>query len=264
MYSKLVNFREHIRKQHFNTQNNESTTLEVKPSTLLMVYLAEKACCSVSSWQSFLPQSLAERPEGQSWQTNPQQKDVSRKTSLIWRCSCHVVARPHQAIRKWHIAQSGHFSIAGGLFCFTSAMPTQSSLVPKEKVSTLVIWGLIRYSHRLRIYLSLECALREDPAASEASVNGDPNKECGFWCSWRTATFFFAIGTCQSQWNKSFRCQFSSMFQAVLPLTVAFSLSDDDHVPIVCFNDKKVSDSGKKKKRASVQSQVFLFIHIYI
>lgn len=118
---------------------------------------------------------------------------LSRKTSLIWRCSCHVVARPHQAIRKWHIAQSGHFSIAGGLFCFTSAMPTQSSLVPKEKVSTLVIWGLIRYSHRLRIYLSLECALREDPAASEASVNGDPNKECGFWCSWRTATFFLPL-----------------------------------------------------------------------
>lgn len=166
---------------------------------------------------------------------------LSRKTSPIWRCSCHVVARPHQAFRKWHIGQGGHFSIAGGLFCFTSVMPTQSSLVPKEKVSTLVIWGLIRYSHRLRIYLSLECAPREDPAASEASVNGDPNKVCGF-VPRAHCNIFFAICTCQSQWNKSFRCQFSSMFQAVLPLTVAVSLSDDEHVPIVCFNDKKVQN----------------------
>lgn len=62
----------------------------------------------------------------------------------------------------------------------TSVRPTQSSIRCKDKVSSLVIWVLIRYSHRQGIYLSLQCGPQEDPAASEASVNGDPNKECSF------------------------------------------------------------------------------------
>lgn len=83
---------------NINTHNNESTALKTSfcnVSTLLMVYLAEKACDVIFALyhHEFPCKSLKERLEGQSWQTSPQQKDVSN-LKMFMSCWLHGLIKP--------------------------------------------------------------------------------------------------------------------------------------------------------------------------
>lgn len=115
--------------------------------------------------------------------------------------------------------------------------------LPLKKVLALVIWGLIRYSHGLGIYLSLECGPREDPAASEASVNGDPDKECSLWCSWHNATFFLPLAFVKVNETNLLGVSFavcSKLWGLWLRPSPSLMMN-------VCLNDKKVIDSGERR-----------------
>lgn len=106
MYSNFAN----TPKNNIFKQNNGSTTLKMNIWLMLMVYLVETACdVHLAVYHHGTVSFLDQGPEGQSIKQAP-----GRKTSPVWRCWCNVVAQPHQVIRKWRTAQSGHFSIAGG------------------------------------------------------------------------------------------------------------------------------------------------------
>lgn len=103
---------------------------------MLLVYLADKACDVLLAVHHHGGVSLVNQgPEGQSIKQAP-----SRKTSPVWRCPCHVVAQPHQVIRKWHTAQSGHFSIAGWRGAVLLHCSNAHKVFPWNFFSTLVIW----------------------------------------------------------------------------------------------------------------------------
>lgn len=148
MYSKRVVFRTHIREQHFNTQNNDPTTLIItvcKPSTMLIVYLAEKACDVIPAvhHRDRVYLLITERVARGTKLTNKAWEERCLESEDVQVAS---VALAHQAFRQWHAAQSRagasleqglvplHFSDAHTVFPGTQAW---------ETVSALVMWGPI-------------------------------------------------------------------------------------------------------------------------